>query len=72
MFSIDQVAPIEDDVKEKIMRERMRYADVYETVEKYLHDVPDQIVIGGRIGIQLLLERDRSTDAFMFHYETIF
>lgn len=69
MFSIDQVAPIEGDIKEKIMHERMRYAKVYAAVEKYLSDVPDQIVIGGRIGVQLILERDRSTDAFMFHYE---
>ena len=70
MFAIDQVAPIEDDVKEKIMHERMRYGHIYETLEKYLHEhvsgvssnpkiTGNTIMLGGRIGVQLLLERER-------------
>lgn len=68
MFSIDQVEPIAGDVKEKIMNERMRYGSVYEVIEKYLHN-NGSIMIGGRIGVQLLLERERSTETFMFQYE---
>ena len=71
MFSIDQVGPVQDDVTRTIMEERMRYAVVYKNVEEYISEFTqsDVIMLGGRIGVQLVLGRDRSTDTFMFHYE---
>jgi hypothetical protein len=73
MFSINQVAPIQDDIARTIMEERMRYAHVYEETEKYLaahaHTKDNVVMLGGRIGVQLILGRERSTDTFMFHYE---
>jgi hypothetical protein len=73
MFSIDQVKPIENDVKEKIMRERMRYTIVYDVVERYLHGQSStknpSIMLGGSIGVQMLLGHERGTDVYMFQYE---
>jgi hypothetical protein len=49
----------------------MRYAAVYEETEKYLakHAKEDVVMLGGRIGVQLVLGRPRSTDTYMFNYE---
>jgi hypothetical protein len=52
----------------------MRYSRVYEVTETYIAAhakvVPENVVmLGGRIGVQLVLGRGRSTDTYMFQYE---
>lgn len=75
MFSIDQVARIEDDVEAVLVTERKRYDSVYDVVEKYTSEFSTEtsgrfrgggLYVGGTMGVNLLLHRARSLDDYVY------
>lgn len=72
MFSIDQVGQVWEEEKKIAYADRMQYADVYDIVEQYVsrYNATSQIIIGGAIGINMLLKKERSLDDFTYELYT--
>lgn len=70
MFSFDYLSDIWDSIENKIYLERLRYEVFYETIEKYVSSFTYKndrtIMVGGTIGIDLLLEKERSIEDFQY------
>lgn len=68
MFSIEQVGQIEDDVQKVLIAERNNYADVYDTVEKYIGNFSgdETIYLGGSYGVNLLFKRPRELNDYNY------
>lgn len=73
MFEFNYLDPITEDVQVKIIKERMQYTKVYETIEQYLSKNLD-IYLGGTMAVDLLLNKPRSYEDFTYelHSENIF
>jgi len=65
MFSIDYLEYPWEAIEQKIYQERMRYQDIYQVIEQYLSEHKD-IIIGGSMGINLLLKKERTIDDFEY------
>lgn len=74
MYSFNYLENIEDAIENKIYVERLRYVSYYETIEKYIcqfnQKQENAIMIGGTLGINLLLEKDRTFEDFVYELYT--
>lgn len=70
MFSFDYLENIWNSIDKKIFQERQRYAQIYEIIDKYIsanvEDHNSAIMIGGTMGIDLLLKKERGIDDFQY------
>lgn len=71
MFAFDQVGQIIDAAKQKIVEERQTYKPIYDVIEQYVSDsckLPEsrRIIVGSTMGIDLLLEKERSLDDYSY------
>jgi len=74
MFSVDQVGLIVDKMDEHVYNERLRYQNIYTTIEDYIvkanvennNKRDTRIIIGGSMGVNLLLGRERTFRDFQY------
>src|SRR6185437_9024562 len=68
MYSFNYLDKIKKQITEKIYHERMQFNFVYEIVEKYTaeHAKKNYVIIGGSMGIDLLLKKERSIEDFYY------
>lgn len=65
MFAVDQVGLIMDKMETHIYQERLRYSAIYDVIERYISENP-RIAVGGSMGVNLLLERERTYKDFQY------
>lgn len=73
MYSFNYLEKIDEKYKEKIYQERLQFEDIYNLIEKYINDFTDginYIVLGGTMGINILLKRERTYDDFVYDLYT--
>lgn len=71
MFGIDQVEKVMPDATRILFEERMRFEDIYATIEKYAAEYAsgeEALMLGGTFGVNLLLDRERSLDDFTYEF----
>ena len=68
IFSIDQLALIWPNVEKHLLADRHQYDPVYKIIETYVQK--HNLVIGGTMGVNLLLNRPRSLDDFVYELYT--
>lgn len=76
MFTVDQVGLIADKMETHMYQERLRYNVVYDLTEQYIseHRIDNKsgkskdtrIIVGGPMGVNLLLERERTHRDFQY------
>lgn len=69
MFSFDYLEHIKKEVDEKIIQERKQYDTYYSSIDEYVstYTIKENcVMIGGRIGIDLLLEKKRGIGDFTY------
>ncbi len=72
---MDQVSLLIPPATENIINERMQYKDVYYLIEKYISEVArlekkKRLIVGGSMGINLLLEKERSLEDYVYELYT--
>jgi hypothetical protein len=80
MFAVNQVERIWERSEQKIYEERLRYEEIYELIENYMvgankrpvsKDRNDpRIIIGGSMGVNLLLGKERTYQDFVYELYT--
>lgn len=74
MFSVDQVGLVVDKMDDHVYNERLRYQDIYTAIEDYIVEsntvksdkYDKRIIIGGSMGVNLLLKRERTFRDFQY------
>jgi len=74
MFAIDQYELVAKKMEKHVYEERLQYNDIYNTIEDYIVKANStqslkrdtRIIIGGSMGVNLLLERERTFRDFQY------
>lgn len=79
MFSIDQLGLIKSRIEKTILNERMKYNDIYNVIDEYiisnsaedhLNDKKNILMLGGLAGLDLLLNKERTVEHFVYELYT--
>lgn len=74
MFAVDQYGLVSEKMEKHVYEERLQYNDVYNTIEDFIVKANStqslkrdtRIIIGGSMGVNLLLERERTFRDFQY------
>lgn len=64
---MDELHYLGDRASKILFADRDRYSEIYKTIEDFCEK--HNLVIGGKIGLYMLLNKQRTTDAQMYNYE---
>ena len=75
MFHLDQLGIIKEKADEAILKERLKYSNIYDIIDSYVvkyneynssDKIDSRIMVGGAGGVDLLLGRERSVDNYIY------
>src|SRR5271156_1190060 len=68
MFSVNQLDIIWNDALNVIIAERKQYEAIYDSIEEYISEfsIKNTIMIGGTMGVNLLLKKERGIYDFTY------
>lgn len=64
---MDELKLLKNRIDKTIMIDRDRYNDVYNSIEEFIET--NNLILGGKIGLYMLLGKPRSVDPAMYNYE---
>lgn len=74
MYSFDYLDQIRDSIENKIYVERLQYVKIYEIIEEYISKTSENkknaVMIGGTMGVNLLLQKERTYNDFSYELYT--